>query len=58
MFFRQKEGGGEGVEKDLAQAAKWYRKAAEYGDPWAQNALDYIEKEIEKEKLKIGEKNE
>ena len=34
------------------------KRAAEQGYAGAQNALDYIEKEIEKEKLKIGEKNE
>jgi TPR repeat protein len=30
---------GDGVKQDLAEAAKWYRKAAEQGDAWAQNNL-------------------
>ena len=30
---------GEGIEQDYQEAAKWYRKAAEQGDAWAQNNL-------------------
>src|SRR5256885_12442262 len=31
---------GEGVSKNLAEAAKWFRKAAEGGDPNAEYDLD------------------
>ena len=30
---------GSGVDKDYSEAAKWYRKAAEQGAPYAQTAL-------------------
>lgn len=30
---------GEGVEEDYKKAVFWYRKAAELGNPWAQNSL-------------------
>jgi TPR repeat protein len=33
---------GRGVAKDLVQAAYWYRKAAEHGDPGAQTMLSYM----------------
>ena len=33
---------GKGVEKDPAQAAYWFRKAADLGDPGAQNELGYL----------------
>jgi len=33
---------GKGVARDLAQAAYWYRKAADHGDPDAQNQLGYF----------------
>ena len=33
---------GRGVKKDAAQAAYWYRKAADHGDPEAQNQLGYL----------------
>ena len=35
---------GEGVAKDMAEAAKWYRKAAEQGFEPAQKALKQIGK--------------
>lgn len=33
---------GRGVQKDPIQAAYWYRKAADQGDPEAQNQLGYL----------------
>jgi len=30
---------GKGVEQDTTEAIKWYRKAAEQGDPYAQAML-------------------
>lgn len=33
---------GKGVAKDPAQAAYWFRKAADQGDPGAQNELGYL----------------
>lgn len=33
---------GRGVARDAAQAAYWYRKAADQGDPNAQNQLGYL----------------
>lgn len=33
---------GRGVAKDPAQSAYWYRKAADQGDPNAQNQLGYL----------------
>ena len=33
---------GQGVPQDYAQAAIWYRKAAEQGDPWAELNLGYL----------------
>ncbi|HTZ59384.1 MAG TPA: tetratricopeptide repeat protein [Acidobacteriaceae bacterium] len=33
---------GRGVPKDLVQAAYWYRKAADHGNPAAQNYLGYL----------------
>lgn len=33
---------GRGVAKDAAQAAYWYKKAADQGDPAAQNQLGYL----------------
>jgi len=32
---------GVGVQQDYAEAAKWYRKAAEQGFAWAQTALGF-----------------
>ena len=39
---------GEGVTQDCFEAVKWYRKAAEQGEPDAQSAL----KEWQREKLR------
>ncbi len=36
------EGGRGGLKKDYAQAAHWYRRAAEQGDPWAQASLGIL----------------
>lgn len=33
---------GRGVAKDEAEAAKWYRKAAEQGDESAKKALEQL----------------
>lgn len=33
---------GEGVTQDYKEAAKWYRKAAEQGNRWAQYSLGYL----------------
>ena len=33
---------GRGVQKDYAQAVKWYRKAAEQGDAMAQGSLGFM----------------
>jgi hypothetical protein len=33
---------GQGVPQDYAEAAKWYRKAAEQGEPSAQNNLGFM----------------
>ena len=33
---------GKGVERDVAAAAIWYRKAAEQGDAWAQRNVDSL----------------
>ena len=33
---------GSGVEKDDAEAVKWYRKAAEQGDEEAKNVLKHL----------------
>ena len=33
---------GEGVQKDYAEAARWYKKAAEQGDGIAQGQYDLI----------------
>jgi TPR repeat protein len=33
---------GKGVSKDLVQSAYWFRKAADQGDPGAQNELGYL----------------
>ena len=41
---------GEGVEKDLAQAAVWYKKSASQGNMKAQNNLgDYLTREVRRE---------
>jgi TPR repeat protein len=33
---------GEGVSQDKAEAAKWYRKAADKGEAYAQNSLGIL----------------
>ena len=33
---------GKGIEKDLAEAAKWYRLAAEQGEGEAEDALNRL----------------
>lgn len=35
---------GEGVSKDMSEAVKWWRKAAEQGDEDAKKALNSLEK--------------
>ena len=42
---------GEGVSKDLVEAAKWYQKAAEQGHTEAQDALGRLETNQEEKKL-------
>ena len=34
--------GGEGVEQDYAEAAKWFQKAADQGNKAAKNQLDHL----------------
>lgn len=36
------EAGRSGLKKDYAEAANWYRKSAEQGNPWAQASLGIL----------------
>ncbi len=41
---------GIGVKKDLEEAAKWYQKAADNGNIEAHDALEYLKKDLDKER--------
>jgi TPR repeat protein len=42
LLGRNYEAGRSGLKKDPAEAARWYRRSADQGDPWAQASLGLL----------------